>query len=180
MRTIVKKHYMSAEQYKTVLIYTHICRAYTKTSSFIIFFKTSSQQARKASHPQLDSHSLDSRCKQAPLNILGTTDCASVLLPALLRKPVLDKPSTSWLTKNCSFDIIIIIREDQLHSQVLQYSNWAFHQPLTTKRNSSCCWNFQLWGWGVFCHFSGCLGRVVVLSRKHRQPMEAEIIHFTF
>lgn len=35
---IVKKHYMSAEQYKSVLIYTHICRAYTETSSFIILF----------------------------------------------------------------------------------------------------------------------------------------------
>lgn len=42
--------------------------------------------------------------------------CASVLLPALLRKSVLDKSSTSWLTKDCNIDIIIIIiREDQLH-----------------------------------------------------------------
>lgn len=75
----------------------------------------------------------------------------------------------------------LLLLEQISYSQVLLYSNLAFHQPLTTKRNSSCCWNFWLRVRGFFvCHFSGCLWRVLVLSKHHRKQKEAEIMNFTF
>lgn len=86
------------------------------------------------------------------------------------------------LQRYCYYYWFIIIITDQLQSQMLLYSNPAFHQPLTIKGNSGCCcWSIWLRVWGFFvCSFSGCLWRVVALSKQHRQQNEEEIMNFAY